>query len=121
VTLENGGLLTLTAAAHSPGARGEETISIDCTNGRIDLPDPYGEGRLRVFNRDASGSERWNESAAASRRSHVAYLRAFTDSIRQRTQPLATESDATAALATVEAIYEAATSGSATDIVRYPR
>jgi predicted dehydrogenase len=58
--LSNGGIASLAAAAHSPGATDEEQVEIDGTEGRIDLLDPSGNrGALRVFLR-----RRWEELPA---------------------------------------------------------
>jgi UDP-N-acetyl-2-amino-2-deoxyglucuronate dehydrogenase len=119
--LENGALCTLAAAAHSPGARGEETVSIDCAAGRIDLPDPYGAGRLRVWAKSSNGGSAWRHSDAVAAPSHERYIHAFTDSVRARREPPATAWDAVAALATVEAIYESASTGRAVEVARYSR
>jgi len=117
--LTNDAICTLTAAAHSHGARGQETISIDCANGRIDLPDPYGTGRLRVFAPDSSGAADWRDTSAAAAQSHGAYLREFTDAVRRREQAVATAWDAAAALAAVEAIYESARTGRTVEVASY--
>ena len=49
IRLDDGSLVTLTAAAHSPGAVLQERIEIDGERGRLDLPDPYGNGPLRWY------------------------------------------------------------------------
>jgi predicted dehydrogenase len=117
--LTGGAIATVTAAAHSHGAHDEETISIDCVAGRIDLPDPYGPAPLRVF--EPGSGRAWVDSPAAAHRSHEDFLRSFTTSVRERAAPPATVWDAVAALAVVEAIYTSAQGATAIEVERYTR
>lgn len=117
--LGNGALASLTATAHSPGAEREERIEIDGALGRLDLPDPYGPGALRLFLRqpwDDLPAGTWLERAADGIDEHVASLAALLDAVRTGSTPLATGVDAAAALATVTAIYESAAAGRAVDV-----
>lgn len=103
--LSNGGVVSLVAAAHSPGAADEERIEIDGAAGRIDLPDPTGSARtrLRVF-RDGA----WETRDAGESDTYLELLRSFVGALDDGTPPAATADDAAAALATVLAIYAAA-------------
>jgi len=114
--LSNGGVASLTAAAHSPGAADEEQIEIDGGDGRIDLHDP-GSGRageLVLFLRRP-----WEGLAAGTRvvvnagrsDTYLELLRGFVRSLRDGTAPPATADDAAEALATVLAIYASAGAG----------
>lgn len=114
--LTNGAIASLSASAHSPGAAGDETIEIDGSEGRLDLPDAYAHGRLRVFLRGAAGtipSAVWTEVAEPAGDGHIGLLRAFASAVRSGTTPLAGAADAAAALAIVRAIYRASASGRA--------
>src|SRR5205085_3732135 len=72
--LSNGGLVSVVAAAHSPGASGEERIEIDGSVGRLDLPDPNGGAEsLRLF----TPAERWVDVAAGGSDMFVEFLRRF--------------------------------------------
>jgi predicted dehydrogenase len=120
--LSNGGVASLVAAAHSPGASDEEQIEIDGIEGRIDLPD-HSSGNAataRVFLRRP-----WDRLGAGSREvvevgrtdTHLEFLRAFVRAIEHGTPPAATIEDAASALATVHAIYTSARSAAAAEIV----
>jgi predicted dehydrogenase len=95
--LSNGALVSLVAAAHSPGARGEERIELDGTLGRLDLPDPWGDDPLRVFNGE------WHDVEIPRNDMYADFLRELVAG-----EAPATADDAAAALATVLAIYESA-------------
>jgi predicted dehydrogenase len=114
--LSNGGLVNLTACAHSPGAHGEERISIDGELGRIDLPAPLDGGPVRLFLRhrwqDRPAGE-WIDIPTAERDCYVEMVRRFVGAVQTGAEPPATAADAAAALATVLAIYESARSGRA--------
>ena len=120
--LSNGGVASLVAAAHSPGATDEEEIEIDGTEGRIDLPDPSSEhaASVRVFLRRP-----WEHLAAGSREevhvgrtdTYLELLRSFVSAIEHGTPPAATVHDAAGALAAVLAIYASATSAGTVDVV----
>jgi len=118
--LSNGGIASLAAAAHSPGATDEEQVEIDGTEGRIDLLDPSGNrGALRVFLR-----RRWEELPAGRKLdldigetdTYLELLRGFVLALAENKPPPVTAGDATEALATVLAIYESSATGRAVDI-----
>jgi predicted dehydrogenase len=103
--LSNGGLVSIVASAHSPGANHEETIEIDGTAGRLDLPDPFGIAPLRLYR---SETKVWNEIAVDRPDSHRLMLESFLDAVmHDRPVPAAAE-DAAAAVAAVTAIYRSA-------------
>jgi predicted dehydrogenase len=120
--LSNGGIGSLVAAAHSPGASDEEQIEIDGVEGRIDLPDftSRNAAAARVFLRRP-----WGGLPAGSREvveagttdTYAELLRAFVGAIEDGTPPAATVEDAASALASVQAIYASASSAAAAEIV----
>jgi predicted dehydrogenase len=115
--LAGGALVTLAAAAHTPGAVLEERIEIDGDRGRLDLPDPYGSGRLRWYRAgqpDEEGS--WTTVGGPAGPSHRAYLEAFAEAVRTGAAPPAGGDDAAAALDVVQVIYAAARAGTAVDL-----
>lgn len=103
--LSNGAIVSLVAAAHSPGSLREQTIEIDGEDGRLDLPYPYEPGTLRLYDKA------WSELAAPHVDMHARMLGAFIDAIRLCTPAPATARDAAAALAAVSAIYRSAAEG----------
>lgn len=111
--LSNGGLVSIVASAHSPGANHEETVEIDGTLGRLDLPDPFGIAPLRLYR---SETQVWNEIAIDRPDSHRLMLESFVDAVmNDRPVPAAAE-DAAAAVAAVTAIYRSAAERRAIDI-----
>ncbi len=108
--LSNGGIVSLTAAAHSPGGMGEETIEIDGERGRLDLPYPFGDDPLRLYD----GS--WTDQPTTAVDMHQKMLAGFLDAIRTNGPVPAGASDAAAALAAVSAIYRSAAEGRAITI-----
>lgn len=117
--LSNGAVVSLVASAHSPGATREERIEIDGAEGRLDLPDPYGPGRVRAFLRRPWGelaAQRWLDLEVATVDMHVALVRGFLDAVRTGGAPPAGIDDAALALATVLAIYRSAASGQSVDV-----
>lgn len=112
--LSNGAILSIAAAAHSPGANHEETIEIDGTKGRLDLPDPFGIAPVRVYN---SASKVWNDIPAGGGDSHLLMLESFLAAIDAGGEVPASAFDAAAAVATVNAIYRSAAEGRRIDIV----
>jgi predicted dehydrogenase len=104
--LSNGGLVSIVASAHSPGANHEETIEIDGTLGRLDLPDPFGIAPLRLYR---SESKVWNDIAVDRPDSHLLMLESFADAILKDTPVPASAGDAAAAIAAVNAIYRSST------------
>lgn len=103
--LSNGAIVSLVAAAHSPGGMGEETIEIDGDRGRLDLPYPFGSNPLRLY--DAV----WTELPTAAIDMHQKMLRAFLDAVRLGSAVPAGARDAAAALGAVSAIYRSALEG----------
>jgi predicted dehydrogenase len=106
--LSNGAILNLVATAHGHGASGEETIEIDGTLGRLDLPDPFGTAPLRLYH---SARKSWIDIPVQRPDSHRLMLEAFLRSIVTDAPEPAGAADAAAALAAVEAIYRSATEG----------
>jgi 1,5-anhydro-D-fructose reductase (1,5-anhydro-D-mannitol-forming) len=120
--LSNGGVASLVAAAHSPGAVGEEEIEIDGTEGRIDLPDlsSGNAAAVRVFLRrpwEQLGAGRREVVRVGRTDTYLELLRAFARAIEDGTPPAATIDDAASALATVKAIYASARSAVPADVV----
>jgi predicted dehydrogenase len=111
--LSNGGIVSIVASAHSPGANHEETIEIDGTSGRLDLPDPFGIAPLRLYR---SETKVWNEIAVDRPDSHLLMLESFADAILNDQPVPASAEDAAAAIAAVSAIYRSATEHRAVDI-----
>jgi predicted dehydrogenase len=117
--LSDGGIASLTASAHSPGAEHEERIDIDGTEGRLDLPDPYGDGPLRLFVRrrwHRFAANRWTDINPPQRDAHAELLRGFLRAIRRGAPVPVGAPDAAAALIAALAIYRSAASGRAEPI-----
>lgn len=104
--LSNDGLVNLTAAAHSPGARGEETIEIDGTLGRLDLPPPFTGQQVRLY-RDGA----WQALDTPHTDSHALMLADFLAAVIDGRDVPAGALDAVAALAAVNGIYRSAAEG----------
>lgn len=114
--LSNGGLVNLTANAHSPGATQAERIEIDGGDGRIDLPDPYRGQPVRLFLRRAwkdYPAREWIDVEVRPGDSYTEMVRSFAAAVRADTEPPAGAADAAAALATVLAVYESSRTGRA--------
>ncbi len=111
--LSNGGILNIVASAHSPGANHDETIEIDGSEGRLDLPDPFGISPLRLYR---SASKVWNDIPAERPDSHRLMLEAFLDAIKTDSPVPAGADDAAASVAAVQAIYRSARERRAIDI-----
>lgn len=111
--LSNGAIVSLVASAHSPGANHEETIEIDGTLGRLDLPDPFGIAPLRIYR---SESRVWNEIAVERPDSHLLMLEDLVAAIAEDRPVPAGAADAAAVIATVNAIYRSAAERRAIDI-----
>jgi predicted dehydrogenase len=119
--LSNGAIVSLAAAAHSPGAAYEERIEIDGSAGRLDLPDPSDRntGSLRFFlARPWSDlpAGRWLDVETSDDDVYLELLRGFVAAVQEGSPLPATADDAAAALATVLGIYESAELGEAVDI-----
>jgi predicted dehydrogenase len=114
LVLSNGALVSLTATAHSPGATLEERIELDGTDGRIDLPDPYGDGSLRIFvRRAAEGLDPgvWSTRVAERGDPYARTLAGFLAAVRRGVEAPIGAADAAAAMAVVGAIYRSAATG----------
>jgi len=109
--LSNGGLLSLTAAAHSSGAADEEQIEIDGSHGRIDLPS--AGDTIRVH---AEGA--WSHRVCDGPHAYATYVRRYLAAVRGEGAPPATALDAAAALGAVLAVYRAAAEGRRVDVER---
>jgi predicted dehydrogenase len=107
ITLANGAMLNLVASAHAPGASHAETIQIDGTLGRLDLPDPFGPAPLRLYERGLG----WQEITAERPDSHRLMLQAFLDAVVDDRPVPAGATDAAAALAIVTGLYRSAAEG----------
>lgn len=103
--LSNGGIVSIVASAHSPGANHEETIEIDGTKGRLDLPDPFGIAPIRLYKSD---TKVWNDIAVERPDSHLQMLSGFIDAVLNGTPVPAGAADAAAAIGAVDAIYRSA-------------
>ena len=106
--LSNGAIVSLVASAHTPGAHDEETIEIDGTLGRLNLPDPFGTAPMRLYRR-ATGA--WEDLPTSRPDSHRLMLESFVRSIEAGADVPAGAADAAAALSIVNAIYESARTG----------
>jgi 1,5-anhydro-D-fructose reductase (1,5-anhydro-D-mannitol-forming) len=105
LTLSNGGLVSIAAAAHAPGADHEETIEIDGTAGRLNLPDPFGTAPLRLYrNADAA----WRDIPVDRPDSHLRMLESLVAAILDDAPVPAGAADAAAALGAVLAVYRSA-------------
>jgi predicted dehydrogenase len=115
VRYAGGAVGSLVAAAHAPGAAGEETIELDGTDGAVRLGDPYlPSPDLRVFLRRDHGrlkAGRWTRLRPAPVDAWAMTLDAFAAAIRAGRPPEPGLEDAATALATVLALYRAAELG----------
>jgi predicted dehydrogenase len=121
--LSNGAIASLAAAAHSHGAAHEERIEIDGSAGRLDLPDPSGPdaGSVRVYLTrpwEELAAGRWLELELTRADPYLDFLGGFVAAVERGAALPATSEDAAAALASVLAIYEAASSGGAVEVER---
>ena len=112
--LSNGGIVNIVASAHSPGANHDETIEIDGTLGRLDLPDPFGLLPLRLFR---TASKVWNDIAVDRPDSHMAMLESVVVAIRAGGTVPAGADDAAASIGAVNAVYRASLERRTIDIV----
>ena len=110
-----GAIGSLVAAAHAPGARAEETIELDGTDGAIRIGDPYvAVPGLRIHLRRDHGRHRagrWIRIRPRPVDAWAATLDAFAVAIRAGRPPEPGLDDAAEALTTVLAIDRAASSG----------
>lgn len=113
IRLSNGGIVSIVASAHSPGANHDETIEIDGTQGRLDLPDPFGIAPLRLYR---AASKVWSEIAVERPDSHLFMLESFVEAIVKDGAVPAGAEDAAAAIGAVNAIYRSAAQRRTIDI-----
>lgn len=106
--LSNGAIVSLVASAHSLGANHEETIEIDGTLGRLDLPDPFGIAPLRLYRAEAKV---WNDIAVQRPDSHLLMLEDFVTAIAEDRPVPAGAADAAAVIGVVNALYRSALEG----------
>jgi predicted dehydrogenase len=117
--LSNGGIMSIVAAAHSPGAGEEEAITIDGEHGRIDIPSPWGTTPVRLFLRRPWGEHaagQWIDLPTPRHDFYAAMVKDFIDAARSGSPAPATAADAAAALGIVLAIYQSAREGRAVSI-----
>lgn len=105
--LSNGGLVSIVAAAHSPGAMEQETIEIDGEFGRLDLPSPGGSGGVRLYSKV---DEAWTEIPAPQVDMHAAMVADFLRAVAAGVEVPAGAVDAARSLAAVNAVYRSAAS-----------
>ena len=113
VTLSNGAILNLVAAAHSPGAKGSEGIELDGDKGRLDIHDIYGAASIGLYD---AASQQWSSVPTPKKDAYAAMLGDFARAVRIGGDPTATAADAFAALSLVQAIYESSRTGLAVNI-----
>ncbi|MBO3749265.1 Gfo/Idh/MocA family oxidoreductase [Streptosporangiaceae bacterium NEAU-GS5] len=114
--LSGGALATLTAYAHSPGAAVQESIEIDGSSGRIDLP---GAGVVRIRPGKPWGelpAGLWSSLEPPVLDGYAEVLAGFLRAVRDGTAPPIGPRDAAAALATVLSIYRSAETGRSVDL-----
>lgn len=111
--LSNGAIVSLVASAHTPGAKDEETIEIDGTLGRLNLPDPFGTAPMRLYR---TSTRSWEDLPTERPDSHRRMLESFVSAIERNTDVPAEAKDAACALAVVNAIYESSRTGRLVDI-----
>jgi 1,5-anhydro-D-fructose reductase (1,5-anhydro-D-mannitol-forming) len=113
LTLSNGGIVSVAASAHSPGARDADTIEIEGTEGRLDLPDPFGTAPLRLYRKaDAT----WRNIAVERTDSHRSMVESFVTAIETNGPVPASANDAAAAIAAVQAIYRSHEEGRVVEV-----
>jgi predicted dehydrogenase len=111
---DNGAIGNLVAGAHSPGAHLQERIELDGTDGRIDLPDLYGTGDVRMFlKRGWQGhtADEWIEVSASPQDSFRAALVGYVGAVRTGASAPVGAVDAIAAMRTVLGLYESTRTG----------
>jgi predicted dehydrogenase len=109
--LNSGAIVSIAAAAHAPGASGEERIEIDGTLGALRLPDPYQDPRtVRIYlRRPHTGLDagRWIDIVGPDGNSFAELLGAFASAARAGRPPAVGAREAARALDIVLRIYDA--------------
>jgi len=116
IRLDDGTLVSLTATAHSPGARDQERIELDGTHGRLDLPDPYLTKPTQLYlarTWNGLAPDRWHPIDPPSVDPYVPFLAGVTAAVAGHARMPTGPRDAAAALRVVLAIYASAASGRA--------
>jgi predicted dehydrogenase len=117
--LSNGGVMSIVAAAHSPGAGEEEAITLDGEHGRIDIPSPWGEAPVRMFLRRPWGEHaagKWIDLPTERPDFYALMVRDLVEAVRTGSPAPATAADAEAAVRIVFGIYQSAREGRAVDL-----
>jgi UDP-N-acetyl-2-amino-2-deoxyglucuronate dehydrogenase len=114
---DTGAVGSLIAGAHFPGARqGDECFDLYGATGQLRLPDPYGEGPLRLFLREPWANwpaGEWHTLPCPAVNVHAGALEDFARAVRTG-QPAPTSGrDARRVLAIVLALYQSAAEGRA--------
>lgn len=106
---------SIVAAAHAPGAAGDETIEIDGDAGALRLGDPYAaRPALRWLTRPADSPARppvWRTVRPARVDPFVATIGGFVEAIQAGRAPTPGLADVDIALATVLALYRSGRTG----------
>jgi predicted dehydrogenase len=114
---ENGALGSLIAGAHLAGAReGDEYFDLYGSGGQMRLPDPYTDGPLRVFLREAwrdLPAGEWVEVRGAPAPVHQRAVEDFARAVQAGQPAPISGHDARRVLATVLALYASAAEGRA--------
>jgi predicted dehydrogenase len=116
LTFDNGALGSIIAMAHAVGAQGghDERFDIFGTQGQVRLPDPYGEGALRVYLRQPQGdipAGKWHTLPTRPVKVYQEAIEGFAGAILRDESAPASGRDARQVLSTVLAIYQSAAEG----------
>ena len=117
--LEGGGIGSVSLSSTSPGASGDERIELDGALGRLELPDPYAGGPLRLYLRGAWGGfapDLWQSIDPPTTRPYAASVEAFVRAVQAGRPAPVGAPEAAAALAAVLAIYRSGISGRAVHV-----
>jgi UDP-N-acetyl-2-amino-2-deoxyglucuronate dehydrogenase len=115
VRLTNGGILSIVAAAHSPGAGDEDSIGIDGEHGRIEIPSPWAsDASVRLFlRRDWGGHSagQWIKVPTPKPDFYAAMVGDLVSAVRAGSPPPATARDAAAAVSIILGLYQSSREG----------